>query len=322
MINNNDILLTIIIPVLNAQDTLERCLQSIDNQSLKNLEAIFIDNASTDNSAKIIDSFCSNTCISTQHIRLSVNEGPGGARNIGMNAAKGKYITFLDSDDWVDSDLYISVVNQLENYNAEIAIYGVMNEYENTRCSETRYIYKHTNLISNRFALRLLCHAQSNNAFISPMVCQKMIKRDFIKHNCLLFIPNCFYEDDYFSFQCFFHECKCLLVSDGYYHYYQNPKSITHNFSLKHIDDLVDVFKYIYNDLMNSGRYNEYHHDFFSYFDKSIASLTGQLFATESSAVIQREYLNYLFKNLLDAFPIEYWINYLDIQRISRLLIN
>lgn len=314
--------ISIIIPVHNSQKTLERCLQSLENQSFQALEVILVDNASVDDSAKIINAFCEKSKLRTRFIRSSSNEGPGGARNLGLKNAKGKYISFVDSDDWVDTDLYINVFSALERYNTEIAVFGVKNECGNTRSSDIRYIYPSPNIIDSLYALRLLCHSQSNNVFISPMVCQKVIKRSYIEEHNLTFIPNCYYEDDYFSLQCFLHKCQCLFVTDVFYHYYQNSESITHSFSLKHIDDLLDVFTRIYNDMVNCEQYGEHVHDFFSYFDKSISSMTNRLFAAENSTDIQRKYLNYLFKKLLDAFPIEYWIDYLDIQRIGRLIMG
>ena len=97
-------LISLIIPVYNTEQFLRRCLDSVINQTYKNLEIILIDDGSTDNSGKICDEYVlKDNRIKVLHIE---NGGPSYARNKGLEIAKGDYIGFVDSDDYVDKDIF------------------------------------------------------------------------------------------------------------------------------------------------------------------------------------------------------------------------
>lgn len=102
-------MVSIIVPVYNAEKTLVRCVQSIINQSYKNWELILIDDGSTDASSVICDRFVScNTNIQVVH---QTNMGVSSARNAGLEKAQGDWITFVDSDDYIDGDFFSSTLN-------------------------------------------------------------------------------------------------------------------------------------------------------------------------------------------------------------------
>ena len=95
-------LISIIIPVYNVELDLEKCLESIINQTYKNIEIILIDDGSTDNSGKICDIYAEKDC----RIELLKQENSGvcSARNLGISKATGEYVTFVDADDWIEED--------------------------------------------------------------------------------------------------------------------------------------------------------------------------------------------------------------------------
>ena len=109
MILNYDIQISVIIPVYNAESTLKRCLDSILTQTFTNFECLLIDDGSKDRSGEICDEYASNDS------RISVfhqeNSGPSAARNFGLTQAKGQYIVFQDSDDYLlNSDSYLKLI--------------------------------------------------------------------------------------------------------------------------------------------------------------------------------------------------------------------
>ena len=105
--------ITIIIPVYNCQEYLDRCIKSVANQSYKNLEIILVDDGSTDDSGKICDKWkVIDSRISVIH---KTNGGVSSARNIGIAKANGKYIGFVDSDDYCEEDMYLKMVNAIKN---------------------------------------------------------------------------------------------------------------------------------------------------------------------------------------------------------------
>ena len=117
MISNE--LLTIIIPVYNVEDSLNRCVNSVMNQEYNNLQIILVDDGSTDRSGEICDSF------SKKDDRIEVihknNGGLSSARNAGLDISKGVYIGFVDSDDYIESNMYYELIKALIENDADIA---------------------------------------------------------------------------------------------------------------------------------------------------------------------------------------------------------
>ena len=115
---------SIIVPVYNVEKFLEKCLDSLINQTLKDIEIICVNDGSTDNSLNILKSF------SEKDSRIIIinkqNEGPSVARNTGMKIAKGEYIGFVDSDDWVDLDFFEKLYNVAIKNNADISTASII----------------------------------------------------------------------------------------------------------------------------------------------------------------------------------------------------
>jgi glycosyltransferase involved in cell wall biosynthesis len=125
-------LISIIIPVYNVEHFLRKCLDSVESQTYKNTEIILVDDGSTDHSGKIVDEYA----VSNPKIRVlhQANGGLSNARNNGIKAATGKYLTFIDSDDYVAKD-YVSYLFDLlrkDNFKSKLAICSIMNVFEKT----------------------------------------------------------------------------------------------------------------------------------------------------------------------------------------------
>lgn len=117
--------ISVIVPVYNCEKYIGKCIESILNQTFKDLELILIDDGSADESGKICDEY------KIQDKRVKVihekNSGVSIARNVGINVAKGKYIGFVDSDDYLAPDMYESLYENLMKSHADVAICGIMN---------------------------------------------------------------------------------------------------------------------------------------------------------------------------------------------------
>ena len=120
---------SLIIPVYNTTDYLRRCLESAVSQTYANMEIICVDDGSTDGSEKIVDEFAAgDKRVIAIH---QENRGESNARNSGLRIASGDYIGFMDCDDWIEPDMYESLVAALEAENADMAIAGFYQEFEN-----------------------------------------------------------------------------------------------------------------------------------------------------------------------------------------------
>lgn len=115
---------SIIVPVYNAQKYLERCINSLKNQSLKDIEIILVDDSSSDMSGEICDKMAS------EDFRIKVihkeNEGAGMARNAALKIASGEYIGFADSDDYVEADMFENLYEKAECYDSDLVMSGVL----------------------------------------------------------------------------------------------------------------------------------------------------------------------------------------------------
>ena len=111
---------SIIVPVYNTEEYLQKCLDSLTNQTLKNIEIICVNDGSTDNSLKILQ----DNAIKDDRIKIinQENKKQGAARNAGMQVATGEYIGFVDSDDWVDLDFYEKLYIAAKKHNFDIAL--------------------------------------------------------------------------------------------------------------------------------------------------------------------------------------------------------
>lgn len=126
--NNLEVMLSIIVPVYNCEDYLKRCLDSILAIDVESYEIILVDDGSRDGSPAICDEYAA------AHPQVQVihneNQGPSAARNHGMDAAKGKYIAFVDSDDWIDKDLFTDFLAYMEaDENLDICIAGTAKNF-------------------------------------------------------------------------------------------------------------------------------------------------------------------------------------------------
>ena len=106
----NECLVSVIIPVYNIEQHLQECMDSVLKQSLKNIEVICVDDGSTDGSGKILDEY--GKCDRRIKVIHQENAGPGSARNTGLQYARGRFLIFLDSDDWFELDFLESITNR------------------------------------------------------------------------------------------------------------------------------------------------------------------------------------------------------------------
>lgn len=113
-------LISVIIPVYNVEKYLRQCLESVIGQTYINLEIILVDDGSTDGSSKICDDFAA---IDDRIVVIhQYNAGLSSARNAGLDIMKGDYVSFVDSDDWIEKDMFAILLSSLEDEKADIAI--------------------------------------------------------------------------------------------------------------------------------------------------------------------------------------------------------
>lgn len=312
---------SIIVPTYNAAPYIERCIESIINQSFKDIEIIVVDDQSTDNTVELLNSYASQ-CKEIKILNTEKKQMAGGARNIGIDNARGKFISFIDNDDWVDTDFLYHMTRALSDEDADIAICGVKREYDNARSSCVRYEYNTKNIITGKFAISLLSRVLDQDISISAIVCNKLFRSEFLKEGGYRFFENCYNEDDIFIFTAFLDAKKVSITNETYYHQYQRKNSISRSFNKKHIDDLFFAFKEIKKELSSRNLSQKYKEHYYAFFEKCLRYVLESIRLTEQNENAINTHLAYAYSISRDVIPYSEFIEYCGNKRIESFFIN
>ena len=208
---------SIIIPVYNVEKYLAKCLDSIINQTLKDIEIICVNDGSTDNSLEILTDYA----ISDSRVIIinQKNAGLSAARNTGIDAATGEYIGFVDSDDWVDTNFYENLYNEAVNNQCDIAVAGIIRHYKQQNIYDLKFINSQiSDNLNSKFKL--------SDTPDCSYVWNKIYKTAKIKEHNLKFPVGKYYEDQYFTPLAFLKSDKLITVPEVFYHYRRHSNSI------------------------------------------------------------------------------------------------
>lgn len=231
---------SVIVPVYNNEQYIERCLNSIQNQSYKNLEVIVINDGSKDNTKIKLQKYNDDTRFT---IVNKSNEGVSKARNLGLEKASGDYITFVDSDDWIEKDTYLSVIEEIKNNkNNDIVSFNYKTTLEEIKKNEE-------DILSEKTSKAVLSEKINIENFflegeISPYIWDKVFKSEIL--NGIKFDENLnFGEDQKFIFRVLKLSKRYTKINVVKYFYFYNENGVTKKPKLKHIKDYIKVVKYI-----------------------------------------------------------------------------
>lgn len=311
-------LLTVVVPVFNTANLLTRCLDSLLNQVNKEIKILLVDDCSTDNSRDIIKHY-SYKYSNIDYLFIKKQLGAGNARNKGLEKVSTKYVCFLDSDDWIDSNAYEKTISFLEkNEKCDIALFGIKTEFESPLLSKYKCKYNYSNIIESNYALKILCKTINYDLSISSMLGNKVFRTELLKKNKIQFFHR-YFEDVYFSFLTFYFANYVCLIEDTYLHYYQRQDSIMHLFSLQYIDEIFNVLNDLKYFLDEKKCFFKYQKEYYALFNKSVYSLTNMIFSSTQNVITQKKYIIYLVDLMTKNFKISEIINNLDINIIKEI---
>lgn len=252
-------LISIIVPIYNVEKYIRRCLDSIVNQTYKNLEIILVDDESTDESGHICDEYLrKDKRIKVIHKK---NGGLGFARNSGLDVANGKYVTFVDGDDYIGLTHVQTMLNLLKKSNADTCLAGYTKVYSDSEV-------KHVNVLSGEIIndnimveiLPRMCGADtSGKDNIEMSVCMVLLSNEIIKSNHLRFVSEREYlsEDLVFDFE-YYPLSKCVCVSNNVdYYYCDNEGSLTTKYRSDRFDKQIKLYEYISKKSKDLGIWKE-----------------------------------------------------------------
>lgn len=226
--------ISVIVPVYKSEKYLDRCVQSILNQTYQDFELILVDDGSPDNSPLLCDKWAEND--SRVYVIHKENGGASSARNAGLKIAKGNWIAFADSDDWLDRTALKTLYDLANQYNVPMAIGGmrVVQEYTDaqTMAKQETVVLSRADLMSRFFRL--------NGEPDTHSVCATLIRRDILE--AYHFIEGKMNED---VEACYYLARKCegaVYTNKPVYFYFKNVEGVTNSgFSKKKLD-LLDVW--------------------------------------------------------------------------------
>lgn len=219
-------MLSVIIPIYNVEKYLTKCIESVINQTYKNIEIILVNDGSTDNSKAIIDKYSS--IDSRIKVINKKNGGLSDARNVGIELAKGEYITFLDSDDWIELNMYEKLYKYIKQENADIV-----------QCSYQKVYDEEVNNQKNKEEVNIMSGEKSlyNLGEKTVVVWNKIYKRELF--NDIRFPKGKYHEDEFTIYKVLYKANKIVDLNLPLVYYRQREDSIMNSkFNLKRLDAL------------------------------------------------------------------------------------
>lgn len=214
---------SIIVPVYNVEKYLDRCLDSLVNQTLEDIEIIVVNDASPDGSEKIMRRYESRYPEKIKCIYLKENVRLGGARNRGVECANGKYIAFVDSDDWLDITACEKMYLLAENSQSEVVFCNYQVVSENMKKKRNKAIVFPPQIG------QLNMEKQKSLLFIDSCAWGKIIRKDIITDNKLSYPEHVLYEDAPATPFYYLYAERIEKVDESLYFYYERENSVTHS---------------------------------------------------------------------------------------------
>ena len=221
---------SIIIPVYNVEEYLEKCLDSAISQTLQDIEIIVVNDESTDNSLNIIRTYAK------KDSRIVVidqkNRGLGGARNSGIEAARGEYLFFLDSDDYIAPETLETLYHHAKEHDLDMVIFNYTKVDEEGRP-----------IITTDFGNAILSKDEAFRKILSlktsPMACNKLYKKYLFADFNIRYPEKFLHEDINIAYKLGWHAEKVGFIDKSFYYWLTRTGSITQKFTFDHINDVI-----------------------------------------------------------------------------------
>ena len=286
----NECKLSIIVPVYGVEKYIDKCLNSLVKQSLKEIEVIVVNDGTKDNSQKIIDKYVKKYPDKIKSY-IKENGGQGSARNYGLKKATGEYIGYVDSDDFVEKDMYKKLYNKAKENNYDIVVcgnYNVSEDYQN----------KNIDAFINNYNTDL------ENIFFGKMaVWNKIYKRDILIKNKLEFKEKVWYEDLAFTLKAIMNSNTFAFIDEPLYDYLIREGSTMNNSNVQRNLEILDAF----NDILSYIQHNKKEEYFskieFLAIDHIYISAIVRVLKADADDKVKRETINKLIDYMNTSFP-------------------
>lgn len=244
----NKTLISVIVPVYNTEVYLPRCIKSILNQTYSNFEIICVNDGSDDNSYECLLE------LQAKDDRIRVinkkHDGSGSARKTAAMASSGEYFACIDSDDWIEPNMFEDMMNVVNQYNVDIVMSGFIRDYGTYQIVESEHMepglydgekaaFLRNNLIDYEHFARFNISASLSN---------KLIRAEFVKQYLLDIPADILIDTDTVcSYPAIWDSSSGYVMDKCYYHYCQNVQSVMHNLKPDRTQSIIAAYKYLNN---------------------------------------------------------------------------
>lgn len=293
---------SIIVPVYNVEEYIDKCLKSLVNQTLDDIEIIVINDGSPDNSQKIIDKYVKKYPKKVKSY-IKENGGQGSARNYGLKYASGEYIAYVDSDDYVEKDMYKDMYTLAKKENSDIVICG-----NSVVSMDSKIIKIEPSIIYNDKNLDIL--------FGKMAVWNKIYKKDLLLKNNIEFRSKVWYEDIDFTTKLLFDNVNISFIDKPFYDYLLRPGSTMNNSNINRNLELIQAFDEMINYFKKKNIYEEVYDklEFLCLYHLYICGITRVINADtnfKEKKVIINKFIEYIDNNF-KTFKSNKYIKYID----------
>lgn len=314
-LNKSDPVVSIIIPVYNVQDYLSECLDSILNQTYKNIEIVAVDDGSQDKSPEILRSYREEYA----NLRVVIeekNQGQAVARNIGMENSMGKYILFVDSDDYIHPQTVEELVHTIETFQVDFVRFNARSFSDKGESIQQKE-YNFNLFLKEK---KVYAKKEFKNVYLSfsPSPVLYLFKRDLVEKQTIRFMEHIIHEDELFSSEIFLYADSCVYLNRSFYNRrYRQGSTMTKKSEeqLKYsFDSYVKIINY-YNDLLLKKSFNKEEQFFLKY---RINSLFVPLKAAQIEPSYKHEILEDMSQNKI--YYTELYKNYTRLLKVLAII--
>ncbi len=306
---------SVIIPIYNTKEYIRQCLDSILEQTLQEIEIIVVDDGSTDGTTDIIKEY-ENKYPQKIKAFYKPNGGQAEARNLALQHAVGEYLGFVDSDDWIDKEMYEEMYNKAKADNADIVICDTTDHYP------TRDVYHHASQFEDKFS-------------VTPSACNKIFRREFVGD--INFPVGLWYEDFEFTTKNLMLTERISTIPKSFYHCHCREVSTMFNNNSEKNLNMLTVFNNLI-EFVNEHNLQEKYAETLEYLhiDHILISTINRLeqhntknkkrIINAMRSVVKERYPDFykheVFKNMPRNRKIIAYLNYIGLSPISRLILN
>ena len=271
---------SIIVPIYNVEKYIERCMESLLKQTIKDIEIILVDDGSPDRCPQI----CEQKAILDRRIKVihKVNEGLGYARNSGLEVAEGEYIAFVDSDDYIEHDMFENLYNEAKSKNADIVYGGIFYDFENGQYKKSPTVREKEIFETPENIRELLLGFVGNlpkekkDTFMEVSVWKGIFRKQIFDDNNVRFVSEREFisEDLIFDIDFLMKTNRVVVVPECYYHYCINQDSLSKVYRSDRFEKVKQLYTHVRIKLKN-----------YNFTDEDIDLRTGRMLIAKSRLI-------------------------------------